>query len=264
MLTFLHILGLILKILGFTVLGVLGLVLLILLILLLIPIGADVEYIGGRLKLSASVCGVLLQLFPQKKKEKKEGEDKPPKEKKRRKKKEKKPKDESAEAGGEKKKKRKLSLSKEELFELVKKVLGSLKKFGKLTVDRFLLHYTAAGKDPYNTALTLAYVNASLCALEPICSKQFHVKDYDVWTDSDFTTDQMSLDFALCITLRLWQFVHVGLAAAFGVLGVLLRHKLRARKEAKLLKKNGGSAGINEEERNENIQGTEERNDSNG
>ena len=67
MLTFLHILGLILKILGFTVLGVLGLVLLILLILLLIPIGADVEYIGGRLKLSASVCGVLLQLFPRKK-----------------------------------------------------------------------------------------------------------------------------------------------------------------------------------------------------
>ena len=263
MLTFLHILGLILKILGFTALGIIGLVLLILLILLLIPIGADIEYIGGRLKLSASVCGVLLQLFPRKKREKKEGEEKPPREKKRRKKKEKKPKEES---GGEesKKPKRKLSLSKEEIFELVKKVLASLKKFGKLTVERFMLHYTAAGKDPYNTALTLAYVNASLCALEPVCSQQFKVKDFDVWTDSDFTADRMSLDFAVCITLRLWQFVHVGLAAAFGVLGVLLRHKLRARREAKLARKNGVSAGINEEERNENIQGTEERNDSNG
>lgn len=261
--TFLHILGIILKILGFTLLGVLGLVLLLLLIVLLVPVGADVEYIGGKLKVSASVWGILIQLFPRKKREKKEGDGKPPKEKKRRKKKEKKPK-EPGEDAGEKKKKKKLSLSKEEIFELVGKVLGSLKKFGRLTVERFLLHYTAAGQDPYNTAVTLAYVNAALCALEPVCSEQFRVKDYDVWTASDFAADRMSLDFAVCITLRLWQFVHVGLAAGFGVLGVLLRHKLNARREAKRAKKNGAEAGINTEERNENIQGTEERNDSNG
>ena len=86
---FLHILGIILKVLGFTVLGVLGLALLLLLFLLLIPIGADFEYIGGEYKLSAKACGILIQLLP--KKEKKEGK---PKEKKERKKKEKKPKKE--------------------------------------------------------------------------------------------------------------------------------------------------------------------------
>ena len=97
---FLHILGIILKVLGFTVLGVLGLALLILLFLLLIPIGADFEYIGGEYKLSAKACGILIQLLP--KKEKKE---KKPKEKKERRKKEKKPKKEKE--GGEEKPKEK-------------------------------------------------------------------------------------------------------------------------------------------------------------
>ena len=147
---------------------------------------------------------------------------------------------------------------------MIQKGLGSLEKFGKLTVDRFLLHYTAAGKDPYTTARTFGAVNASLCALEPVCSHQFRVKDYDVWTDCDFTADKMKIDIAVCITLRLWQFVHVGLAAAFGVLGVLIRHKRRIRKEKKAAKRHAVSGGIKTEENIETIQGTEERNDKNG
>ena len=257
--TFVQILLLILKILGFTVLGVLGLVLLLLLFVLLMPVGADVEYIGGKLKLSAKVCGILIQLYPKNKKEKPE---KPKKEKKA--KKEKKPKEKKEGGEEQPKEKKKLDFSKEEIFELIKKVLAALKKFGKLTVDRFLLHYTAAGKDPYETAKTLAYVNASLCALEPVCSRQFNVKEYDVWTDCDFTSERMKLDLALCITLRLWQFVRVGFAAAFGALGILLRHRRRVKKEKKLAARSEAAAGIKTEEKNENIQGIEERNDNNG
>ncbi len=259
--TFVQILLIILKVLGYTVLGVLGLVLLLLLFLLLIPIGADVEYIGGDLKVSAKACGILIQLIPRKMREKHE---KPKKEKKA--KKPKKPKKEK-EGGEEKpKEKKKPDFTKEEIFELIRKVLGSLKKFGKLTVDRFLLHYTAAGKDPADTATTFAYVNASLCALEPVCSRQFRVRDYDVRTDCDFTTDRMKIDVALCITLRLWQFVRVGVSAAVGALGILLRHKRRKRKEAKLARQAAKkeAAGIKTEEKNENIKGTEERNDNNG
>ncbi len=256
---FLHILGIILKVLGYTLLGVLGLVLLLLIVLLLIPVGADVEHIGGNTKISAKVCGILIQLIP--KKEKKDKPKKPKKEKKKKEKKPKKPKDESG--GEEKKEKKKLDFTLEEIFDLLGRVLKSMKKFGKLSVDRFMLHYTAAGKDPYKTAETLAYVNASLCALAPVCSKQFKVRDYDVWTTSDFTTDKMGLDFAVCITLRLWQFVHVGLAAGFAALGWYLRHKRRVKKEKKLAKQSGGAAGINTEEKKENIQ-IEERNDSNG
>ena len=255
--TFLHILGIILKVLGFTLLGAVGLFLVLLLILLLIPIGADVEYIGGNTKVSAKVCGILIQLLPKKK----EDEGKPKKEKKPRKKKEKKPKPEKEGEEKKPKEKKKLDFTADEIFEVIGKVLDSMKKFGKLTVDRFLLHYTAAGADPYTTARTFGAVNASLCALEPVCSRQFRVKDYDVRTDCDFTAEKMSLDVAVCITLRLWQFVRVGLAAAFGVLGVLIRHKRRIKKEKKLAEKN---SGIKTEETNETIQGTEERNDRNG
>ena len=99
--TFLHILGIILKVLGFTLLGAVGLFLVLLLILLLIPIGADVEYIGGNAKVSAKVCGILIQLLPKKK----EDEGKPKKEKKPRKKKEKKPKPEKEGEESRKKKK---------------------------------------------------------------------------------------------------------------------------------------------------------------
>ena len=258
--TFLHILGIILKVLGFTLLGAVGLFLVLLLILLLIPIGADVEYIGGNAKVSAKVCGILIQLLPKKK----EDEEKPKKEKKPRKKKEKKPKPEKEGEEEKPKEKKKLDFTVDEIFEVIGKVLGSMKKFGKLTVDRFLLHYTAAGADPYTTARTFGAVNASLCALEPVCSHQFRVKDYDVWTDCDFTADKMKIDIAVCITLRLWQFVHVGLAAAFGVLGVLIRHKRRIRKEKKAAKRPAASGGIKTEENIETIQGTEERNDKNG
>ena len=252
--TALHVLGIVLKVLGFTVLGVLGLILLILIVLLTIPIGADAEYIGGEFKLSAKACGFLIQLIPKKKKKDKDKEE--GKEKKPKKKKEKKPKKEKP-----KKEKKKLELSKEELFELVKKVLRSLKKFGKLTVDRFLLHYTAGGSDPCDTASTLGYVNAAICALEPICSQQFRVREYDLRTEADFTAEKTKIDAALCITLRLWQFVRVGLAAGVGILGIIIRSKRRQRREKRLAKKNGVSAGINKEEINENIQGTEERND---
>ena len=243
--TFVQILLLILKILGFTILGVLGLVLVLLLFLLLIPIGADAEYVGGQFKLSAKACGILIQLFPRKEKK-----DRKPKEKKERKKREKKPKKEKEGKEKKPKEKKPLDLSKEEIFELIKKVLGSLKKFGKLTVDRFLLHYTAAGKDPADTATTFAYVNASLCALEPICSRQFRVKEYDVWTDCDFTTDKMKIDAAVCITLRLWQFVRVGVTAAFGALGILIRNKRRKRKEKRIAKRAAKieAAGIKTEE----------------
>ena len=243
--TFVQVLLLILKILGFTILGVLGLVLVLLLFLLLIPIGADAEYVGGQFKLSAKACGILIQLFPRKEKK-----DRKPKEKKERKKREKKPKKEKEGKEKKPKEKKPLDLSKEEIFELIKKLLGSLSKFGKLTVDRFLLHYTAAGKDPADTATTFAYDNASLCALEPICSRQFRVKDYDVWTDCDFTADKMKLDLAVCITLRLWQFGRIGVSAAWGVLGILIRNKRRLRKEKRLAKRAAKTeaAGIKTEE----------------
>lgn len=254
----LHILGIIGKILGFTLLGVLGLVLVVLLIVLFVPVGADIAYEGGQFRLSAKVCGILLQLLPRKR-EKKKKEKKP--------KKPKKPKEPKKSTGqpaeGEPKKKKKLSFTKEELFEILQRVLRGLGKFGKLHVDRFLLHYVAGGKDPYDTAVTFAYVNAAISSLAPVCGEKFIVKDYDIQTDIDFTADKMQVDFGLCITLRLWQFVHAGLAAANGAIAVLIKSKLRQFREKRQAKKEAKHQEKLDKINNSSNQ-AEERNDNNG
>ena len=95
-----------------------------------------------------------------------------------------------------------------------------------------MLHYVAAGDDPYNTAMTYNYVNAALSVLAPVCARDFRITgDVDVWTDVDFAAEKMKLDTFVSVTLRLAQLVHVGLVSGFGVLGVLIRNKLRLRRE---------------------------------
>lgn len=225
-----------------------GIVLLILATMLLVPVGADIGYVGGELRLAARVDGFALQLLPRKpadpnkpKKEKKPKEPKKPAEEKPRQ---------------EPKPKRKLSFTKEELLELAKKALHGLGKFGKLTVRRFMLHYVAAGEDPYNTAMTYNYVNAALCMLSPLCAGCFRVKgDVDVRTEIDFAAEKTRVDFELSITLRLIQAVHALLVTAVGALGVLLRSKRRQRREVKLAAQNGV------EEENEEITITTEPDD---
>ena len=133
---------------------IVGLVVLILAVVLLVPVGADVGYVGGEFRLAARVDGFAIQLLPKKP----EDPNKPKKEKKpKEEKKPKKPEEEKPEE--EKKPKKKLNFTKEELLELVKRVLKGLGKFGKLTVRHFMLHYVAAGEDPYDTAMTYNYVS---------------------------------------------------------------------------------------------------------
>lgn len=209
-----------------------GLVLLILALILFLPIGADVGYVDGELRLAVRADGFAIQLLPRKergerKKPKKEKTEPPPQ-----------PEQEQAEEKPKKGKKLNLDFTVEEIFELLRRVLLGFGKFGKLTVRHFMLHYVAAGQDPYNTAITYNYVNAALSSLAPVCARVFHVKgDVDVWTDLDFSSEKMRLDAEVSLTLRVAQFAHMGLSVAFGALGVLLKSKLRTRREARAAKK---------------------------
>ena len=162
-----------------------GLVLLILALVLFVPIGADVGYVDKVFKLAVRIDGFALQLLPKKPQD----PNKPPKEEKPKPKKEEPPKEEKPK---EEKPKKKLSLNftKEEIFELIKRAINGLGKFGKLTVRKFMLHFTAGGIDPYNTAMSLGYVNWALSTLAPICARKFKITcKPDVWTDVDFTAD---------------------------------------------------------------------------
>lgn len=244
---------------------VLGVIVGIIALIMLIPVGADIGYENGQLSVSAKVCGILLKLLPKKpvdesapKKEKK-----PPKEKK--------PKKEKP-AKAEKPKK-KLEFNKDEIFALIKAVLKGFGKFGKLTVDRFMLHYVAAGSDPYATAMTYNYVNAALSSLAPICAERFIVKDCDVWTNVDFTEEKTKIDFGLCVVIRIGQVFRMIFAIAFGALGILIRNKFRLMREKRRKGgKNAGSPSETAEAQEELILGSnkeqniqqEERMESNG
>ena len=246
---------------------ILGVIIAIIVAIMLVPVGADVAYEGGELRLSAKVCGVLLQLIPKPPAD----ETKPKKEKKPKKpKKQKKQPEEQAQTGEEKpKKKLNLDFSMDEIMGLVKSVLRGLGRFGrKLSVDRFLLHYTAAGKDPYTTAMTFGYVNGALTTLAPICRRSFDAKDVDVWTDVDFTTEKTKVDFGVALTIRIGQIFGVVFTILFGALGIIIKHKFRKFKEKRANKKAGipdneGTAAENKEEITKTIQ-AEERTDSNG
>ena len=246
---------------------ILGVIIAIIVAIMLVPVGADVAYEGDELRLSAKVCGMLLQLIPKPPAD----ETKPKKEKKPKKpKKQKKQPEEQAQTGEEKpKKKLNLDFSMDEIMGLVKSVLHGLGRFGrKLSVDRFLLHYTAAGKDPYNTAMTFGYVNGALTTLAPICRRTFDTKDVDVWTDVDFTTEKTKVDFGVALTIRIGQIFGVVFTILFGALGIFIKHKFRKFKEKRANKKAGipdneGTAAENKEEITKTIQ-AEERTDSNG
>ena len=248
---------------------ILGVILALILLILLIPVGADLGYEGGKLHVSAKLGPMLVQIFPRQ-----HGKSKPKKEKKPKKKKEE-PQEEEEEEKQEKKpkKKRSLPFNRDEILELLQIALKTLGKFGRAwRVDRFLLHYIAAGNDPYDVAMTYGWVNAALSSLAQPCSRAFRVKDCSVWTDVDFLADWMSLDLGVAMTITLWRIFGVINAILFGALKILIRSKRRQKKEAKAPKqaeKNGGTGsapppdGPETENHTENIQ-EEERMAANG
>ena len=230
---------------------ILGIILALLLLILLLPLGVDLGNEGGSFHLSAKAGPLLIQILPGKEKAKKPEKDEEPKPK----------------------KKRSLPFNRDELLELVRVALRGIGRFGRAWhVDRFLLHYVAAGDDPYATAMTYGKVNAALSSLAPVCSRRFRVKDCSVWTDVDFAADKMSLELGLAMTITLWRIFGVINRILFGALKILIRSKRRQKKEAKAPKqaeKNGGTGsapppdGPETENHTENIQ-EEERMAANG
>ena len=223
-------------------LAILALVLIVLLVILFVPLGADISYINSEFSLALKIGFYSHKLFPKDKdaeepvEEKNDTTEGKPKKKK--------------ETSGGNNILKKLELSFEEIIEIIKKALNGVSKFGKLTVHYFMLHYIAAGKDPYSTAMTYNYINAALSALAPGCAKVFKVSgDIDVWTDIDFTREKMLADVKLAITLRLVQILHVAVVAGFGVLCVLIKNRIRVAKLRKAEKKQNKEINIQIEER---------------
>ena len=202
---------------------ILAVIVLLITLILLVPVGADLRYEDGVIRISAKAAGIKLQLIPRPKKE-----EKPEKPKKEKPEKEKKETDQPQ----KEKKKRSLPFNAEEIFKLLKDVLVRIGRFGrKFKVERFVLHWIAAGWDPYYTARTFAVVNAGLSQLAPICTERFHCKDSSVWTDIDFVRDDMFFEFGLTMTIRIGQIIGTGLSIGFAAAKIFIKSKLRKKRE---------------------------------
>lgn len=246
-----------------TALIVIGIIAAVIALIMLIPVGADAGYENGEVHVSAKICGLLMPIFPRPPEDPSKPPAHPKKEKKPKKKK-----NEAAEGEEKPKKKLKFDFTADELLALLRKVLKGFGKFGrKLKVDRFLLRFTAAGDDPYNTAMMYAYVNTALSSLAPLCRKRFAVKDCEISTYVDFTEEKPKIDLGFAATIRIGQIFGAVNTILFGALGILIKNKFRLWREKRQNKKNGSAGGgtdnIDTEEKDNNTQ-AEERMAQNG
>ena len=214
---------------------ILGVLVLLITLILLTPVGADFGYEQGRLHASLKLGWIKLRLFPRKK-EPDSDTPQPPKKKKKKKKQEK-PKEEKPEQEEKPKQKRKLDITLDEIFGLLKAVLDGVGHFGKrLRIDRFVLHLVVAGYDPYNVAMTYGKVNALLSAFAPACTK-LDTSNSDVWTAVDFTTEWPQIEFGMGLSFRIGVLFGVVGRIAVGAIKVLLQRRKRMKQEAKAASK---------------------------
>ena len=217
---------------------ILGVIVLIIFCINRIRIGADIAYEQEAFRLAAKVAGIRIQLLPKED----QGEEKPKKEKKPKKKKKEKKKDgEEEEKPG--KKGLPLGMTLGELLDLVKAVLGHFARFPrKFLIDHFKLHVRMAGADPYDTAMSYAYLNEALSVLLPLARKGFKVRRSDVRTEVDFTEDKIGIEFAMGLTIRIGQIFGLINSILFTALKAVVKSKARQRRERKEEKKNAPDA----------------------
>ena len=177
----------------------------------LLRVGVDAEYDGEGLFLRLKAGPVKITILPKK--------DKPEKPKK--KKKEKQPKTEKSKES---------PLTLPTLLKLVRPALEALGSFRrKLSVDLLRLHARVGTSDPYNTAMTFAYLQSAVYGLHPLVERALNVKERDVWLTPDFTSDSIAAEGRLIGTIRIGQIVWIALVLGWKALLVILRQRKKKR-----------------------------------
>ena len=201
---------------------VLCVILLILLLILMIPVGVDAcrDAEQRYVKLKIGPFGMTILPGGRKKKPKKE---KP------------KPQAQPAQTGERPKRKRKLAL--DDLREIAQIALDMLRHIAyHLSVDRLMLHYTAASDDPYRAVLQYGRVNALLGSLAGPFHRVLRVVHEDVRTDLDFEATRPRIAARIVVTIQIWEILLIAFSDCIAAFKCYSRKKREARAES-------GSAG---------------------
>lgn len=184
----------------------------------LLKVGVDAAYDGETLVLRAKAGPVKLTILPKQekpKKQEKKKKQKPPKEKPE------KPKE-----------KTKLPLS--TLLKLAEHVLQAIGSFRrKLQVDLLRLRVRVGTPDPYNTAMYYGWLQSAVCGLQPMAARALNVRRQEVQLAPDFTSDAVSADGRLILTIRIGQIVGIALVLAWRALVTYLRRPKQPKNASK-------------------------------
>ena len=200
-----------------TALWILLAVALLLTALNLLRVGVDAEYDGERVYLRVKAGVVRLTILPKREKPEKQ-----------RKKKEKPPAPESGDGEDEDKPKKKRTLTLSTLLRLVRPALeaaGALRR--KLLVDLLRLHVRVGTRDPYDTAMTFAYLQSAVYGLQPLAERALNVKERDIWLTPDFTGETIDAEGRLILTIRIGQIAAIALVLGWKALRVILQQRKR-------------------------------------
>ena len=187
-------------------------ILLLIALIFFVPYGVDAAYMGGEFSLRVKAGFLRFTLFPKKEKHKSEAQLRREEQRKAKRAAKKAAKKASAAAAPPKaKKKPDIHF----LMALAQMGLRAVKRlFRSFSIDFLLLHYVAATKDPYDTAMQYSYLGAAFSAIGAMAGKRIRVKKSDVWLDADFVNETPQIEARLVLSLQLYKVV--ALAAAFG------------------------------------------------
>ncbi len=179
---------------------ILGITILLDILILLLRVGARATLDSGVFSLRVIAGPLRLKILP------------PGEEKAKQPKKEKKPKEEKK-PGEEEKTKPKIKITLELVSTVLKAVgelLGRLRR--KISIDKLIIHYTAASDDPYSAAMTFGRANAGVYALMPVIENIFKIKERDIGAAVTFDTTESEIFVDAQLTLAIWEILYIVLA----------------------------------------------------
>lgn len=185
---------------------ILGIVLLVLVLLAILPVGVDGRYDQGTASLFLK-CGPLrFQVVPWKRKSKpKKQKNKTAKQKKK--------------AAAKSDQKPAPDSGKKDYRSLIRIVFRALQQFHRrMCMNLFMLHYTAASDDPYDTVMQYGRISAAVGALLPLAKQIFHIEKQDIILDLTFETEQPIWSARLVLTLRIWELFDISVRVGLDLL----------------------------------------------
>lgn len=192
-------------------------ILVLLLLLLACPVGIDAAYAQDARFLKLKIGPFRKRLLPS------DG---------KRKKKPKPAADDGKQEETPRKEKKKQKLTLDDILTLAEIALDTLHAFRiHLTVDRFMLRWTAAANDPYDAVQQYGRINAVLGALTAKAHNALRIRDEEIRVQLDLTLQHPLIESRVILSIQIWEILLIGLCA--GVKGLRwLRNKKRNERAA--------------------------------